>query len=167
MMISTISVALSSDEFCRRLSQHTLKDCYQSVSQNKFRGSFYSDMRSDLFHLYYRPAHSKNLFRTYLRGRFIQSDDGRNQIVYWYSKENVTLIRSVIMAVNFLYAAFLLRTAAPLIAAAFTALGVLSVAGAFIHLPQTKKRLRAELDTVLEQEAPGISPETPAEAPTP
>ncbi len=165
-MKNTISVALSPEEFFRRLERQTLKDCYQDIYQNKFRACFYSDRKGDRFHLYYRPAHSKNVFRTYLRGRFVQNQ-GENRIVYWYGKENVTWIRSVILAANFLYAAYLLRTAAAMIAVVFLTLGVLSLSGAVLHFPSAKQRLRTELESVLlkrEEEPPAALPtelETP------
>lgn len=149
--MTVIPLALEAGEFSSRLAGETQPDCYEALSQNRRRDCYYASMRGSRFHLYYRAAGSRNLFRTYLRGKLVRRG-GRPCLVYRYGTESVALIRSLIMAATFLYAAYLLRTAAPPFAVLFSLLTAACLLALLIHTPREKQRLRSKLDELLSGE---------------
>ena len=143
-----IITTMEKENFLRKLEAYTLKDCYEELRWSKGRSCYFSGSKGNRFYLYYRPAGGTAMFATFLRGKLIQNGKGM-QLLCWYGKENVVWIRALLMAVPFGYAAYLLRSAAPVFALAFLLSGVASLALASVHLPKNKKRLLEKLMEIL------------------
>lgn len=147
--MNRVNMTCDIGEFANRLERHTLADCYTNVYWNKYYSNYFSKIKGNRFYIYYKPACNYNIFRTYLKGKISDSC-----ISYWYGKEDVACIRSVLLVAIFFYAAYLLNTATVALAATFAVFGIISGLTLIVKSKKTKKKLELKLEDILNKENP-------------
>ncbi len=154
--MKTIHSPLSQRQIEERIRLHTLEDCYQNVYWNsKAQSQYYADIKGQKFWMYYRPARSFNIFRTYLKGTMTPEKKG-TCIAYRFGKESFNTARTIVIMAILLYTGLRVYPVSRTVGLLFIGLTALAAVLSFVCLPAARRRLEEELHLILETSKPKV-----------